>query len=987
MGLDLRWTGREVSVQYQVLGPVVVTDGGVALSLGGFRQRAVLTVLLLSVDRTVDVDTLVENVWDGAPPAKPLTSLRAYVANLRRIIGADRLITADHGYRLRLGSDSLDSMVFESLAGRGRRLLDSGDPAAAHDCLSRALTLWQGQPLTDFRDSSWVQHEIQRLTAIRADTVESCYEAALLLGSAEELVAGLLSEIATYPMREQLWAQLMLALYRAGRRSDALAEYTRLCRLLDEELGVQPNAAVAQLAHDIRTESDALRWRVPTPRPAVRRPASGARIFGRTRELARLHDMLGAGTVAVLVGESGVGKTALAVELARFADELGMPAVWVGHAAGIPTPPTWAWSEVRRAMSPEHPTETAFPAQGFARVRAIADAVAGAVSSPSVIVLDDLHRADETTHQVLEFLAADAHRRPLFVLATWQDGAPDQPVRETDFDRMWGRSDVTVIRLRGLDDTATAQLIENISGLVPRSELVRSFEERTGGNPFYIKELARLLHENGHLNPATANITGSDVPDAVAGVIRRRTAALPAATRAVLDVAALLGGEFEMAVAAGALGLGERETVDRLDQARDAGLIVDAGPGRLRFGHGLVRDALAAQLRGPARTGMHAAIARAYAELGRTTFDHLLAAAEHAWRAHNALEPAAALAMVDRARSAAWSRSGYHQVAHLCANALEICDALPPGNERTDKQAELWLQLVAVRAVTEGQNSPALREALRNLGELRSQEGQFTLEAAFSCLEASGSGRYREAGAIAHALIALYADNAEPTAGSAGYYLSGLVSFFTGDIDAAATAVDIVVDGLPTVDWQRLGHLATFDVRGYGIGAWLAALRGDTAAVDVWTHRGIALADARNDVFGRAIVRISALQARAITGCHDGTAELADAVHTELREHGIDQLAASARVIGAWARALGPGMPDTADEVRDAIAEHAQDGTRIFLPMYYALLADVEKACGRLDIAHGVLESASSTAAATGERVWDAQLAARRDALRAAVAP
>lgn len=985
MGLDLRWTGREVSVQYQVLGPVAVTDGGVALSLGGFRQRAVLTVLLLSVDRTVDVDTLVENVWDGAPPAKPLTSLRAYVANLRRIIGADRLITADHGYRLRLGSDSLDSMVFESLAGRGRRLLDSGDPAAAHDCLSRALTLWQGQPLTDFRDSSWVQHEIQRLTAIRADTVESCYEAALLLGSAEELVAGLLSEIATYPMREQLWAQLMLALYRAGRRSDALAEYTRLCRLLDEELGVQPNAAVAQLAHDIRAESDALRWRVPTPRPAVRRPASGARIFGRTRELARLHDMLGAGTVAVLVGESGVGKTALAVELARFADELGMPAVWVGHAAGIPTPPTWAWSEVLRAMSPEHPTETAFPAQGFARVRAIADAVAGAVSSPSVIVLDDLHRADETTHQVLEFLAADAHRRPLFVLATWQDGAPDQPVRETDFDRMWGRSDVTVIRLRGLDDTATAQLIENISGLVPRSELVRSFEERTGGNPFYIKELARLLHENGHLNPATANITGSDVPDAVAGVIRRRTAALPAATRAVLDVAALLGGEFEMAVAAGALGLGEQETVDRLDQARDAGLIVDAGPGRLRFGHGLVRDALAAQLRGPARTGMHAAIARAYAELGRTTFDHLLAAAEHAWRAHNALEPAAALAMVDRARSAAWSRSGYHQVAHLCANALEICDALPPGNERTDKQAELWLQLVAVRAVTEGQNSPALREALRNLEALQSGNTQFVLGAAFSGLEASCSGRFREADAIANALITMSDENAETTAGSAGHYLRALVAFVTGDLRRANTAVQALVGRLPEAAPTGDDPLVAFAIRGYGLAAWLEAMRGDHVAADIWIRRGTTLADAREDAFEKAVITVSDLQARVMAGRHEGTAAMADAVYHALREQGIDQLAASARVIGGWARAMGRESTDTADEVRDAIADHAQDGTLIFLPLYYALLADVEKACGRLDIAHGVLESASSTAAATGECVWDTQLAARRDALRAAV--
>ena len=128
--------------------------------------------------------------------------------------------------------------------------------------------------------------------------------------------------------------------------------------------------------------------------------------------------------------------------------------------------------------------------------------------------------------------------------------------------------------------------------------------------------------------------------------------------------------------------------------------------------------------------------------------------------------------------------------------------------------------------------------------------------------EASGSGRYHEAAIPADGLIAVYADADDPIAGSAGYYLRGLVEFFRGALDKSTEAIETLTEHLPTVEWQRHGHLAAFDVRGYGVAAWTSAVRGEKAAVDAWVQRGIALAEARNDLFGRAIVRISALQAR-----------------------------------------------------------------------------------------------------------------------------
>lgn len=989
-------------MDYLLLGPMAVVDADQTRNPGGFRQRAVLAVLLLSADRAVDIDTLIEQVWDGAPPPKPIASLRAYIANLRKILTeqtrhgdrADRLVTDGHGYRLRLGTDRLDTRMFEAQVGQGKRLLEAGDPAGAGDTLGQALALWRGAPLSDFRDLPFAHHEIHRLEALRADAVEAHYECDLRVGRAADLIGGLETEVAANPLRERLWEQLMLAMYRAGRRTDALAAYRRLQTILDDELGVRPGAALERLAAEIRSESSDLDWTAPTGRagPAAQPPVRS--LYGRTPELTRLHSVLteaadGRGGIAVVTGDSGVGKTALATEVARLADDLGMLSVWVGHAGGVRTPPSWAWTQVLRALanhSGRAPLAPAVsPPAGFAYLEAMATAVVEmAGRRPTVIVLDDLHRADRTTREVLELLASFVTRIPLLVLTTWQDGGTNRPLHEREFDRLLSRCEVTLMRLRGLGRDATAQLIANVSGVQPTAEFADSVGTRTGGNPFYIKELTRLLCDNGRLDEDTHTIAGEDVPDAVSGVIRSRMSGLPRATRAALLVGALLGTEFQTGVAAEVLALPGTQLSRDLEPALRTGLITTAEPGRFRFSHGLVRDAVAAQLTGLARSRMHAEIARAYAVRDHTVVEDSFAGADHAWRAGGELDTGTALTLLDRALAAAWERSGYRDVADLSVHGLDVCTRLEPGAERCEREAQLWMQLVSVQAVTKGQNSQEVRDALRRLGDIGTRTGQFTLEAAFRCLEASGSGRYREAAVLAEGLIAVHHDTDDPIAGSAGYYLRGLVEFFRAELDVATASIDTLLHQLPTVDWQRHGHLSAFDVRGCGVAAWTAAVRGDAAGVDAWVQRGIALGEARNDLFGKAIVRISGLQARAVMGRFDGTAELARTVHAELTELGINQLAASARIIEGWADALCPGGADTAGDVRAAIDTHTQDGSRIYLPLYYLLLADTEVAQGRLLAAREAVDTAEAIATATGERVWDEQLAARRLNLRTA---
>jgi predicted ATPase len=349
----------------------------------------------------------------------------------------------------------------------------------------------------------------------------------------------------------------------------------------------------------------------------------------------------------VLAGDTGAGKTALAAEVVDVAGAFGIATAWAGHAGGMRAPRLWAWQHVLRELG--IPDETPTAAGRFELIQATATAVAElAAHTPVLIVLDDMHRADRLTLEVLELLAASIHRRPMLIVATWHDGGVDMPVHARSFDRLLSRCDVISIRLRGLDDTAIAELIEDVSGIVPTPKVVSGVRARTGGNPFYTVELVRMLHDSGRLDASTNDIDGDDVPDAVAGVIRRRMADLPRASRPALLAGATIGGEFDVVILADVLGAAVAEAADRLEPALRTGLLVEVAdqPGRYRFPCGLVRDAVAAGLTGVARAQMHARIARVYAD-GTVSSAESLLGADHEWRAGTELDARIALPLID----------------------------------------------------------------------------------------------------------------------------------------------------------------------------------------------------------------------------------------------------------------------------------------------------------------------------------------------------
>ncbi len=255
-------------MRFAILGSFEVSDGERKVALGGFKQRATLAVLVLAPNRVVPVDQMVHQLWGEHPPRQATGSLQAYVSNLRRALEPDRapreppriLRSEAAGYRLAIDPAAVDAARFEHLAAAGRAHLREGQPRAARDALAESLGLWRGPALGEFRDEPFARIEAAGLEELRADALEGRVAADLALGEHGAVVAELQRLVTEEPLREQLWAHLMVALYRAGRQGDALAAYRQCRQTLDAELGLEPGPRLRALEADVLRQASSLDW-------------------------------------------------------------------------------------------------------------------------------------------------------------------------------------------------------------------------------------------------------------------------------------------------------------------------------------------------------------------------------------------------------------------------------------------------------------------------------------------------------------------------------------------------------------------------------------------------------------------------------------------------------------------------------------------------------------------------------------------------------
>lgn len=316
-------------MEFRLLGEVEALADGQRLEIGHARQRCVLASLLVDVNRPVSVDQLIDRVWADEPPRQVRNALAGYLSRLRQLLGDAgdvQISRGTAGYTLTADALSVDLHLFRHLAGQARA---SADQLEATECYRRALELWRGEPFAVL-DTPWVNEVRNALEAERLSVALDRNDATLRAGRHTELLDELAAALQAHPLDERLAGQLMLAQYRSGRQADALDTYRQMRDRLIDELGIEPSPPLREVHQQILESDSVAPVSVLPPRPRKDRIASAklprrtSRFIGREQEVQAVNKALEEGPLVTLTGVGGVGKTTLALEVARsqnrFAD-------------------------------------------------------------------------------------------------------------------------------------------------------------------------------------------------------------------------------------------------------------------------------------------------------------------------------------------------------------------------------------------------------------------------------------------------------------------------------------------------------------------------------------------------------------------------------------------------------------------------------------------------------------------------------------------
>jgi len=432
--------------------PQAAEDAPARPRLAG-RQPALLALLALDAPRPVTQDRIIDAMWGTQLPADPANALQQRISALRRVLDparrGDVLVPVAGGYALHLDAERIDARCFTRLAATGHGQLQRGEARAASRTLSEALSLWRGPALDGYADEPWASAEVARLTELRLTAAEDRITARLQLGEGEELVPELTELVASNPLRERCIAQLLHALYRAGRQSEALLVYERTRERSAEELGVDPSPMLQRLHGRILAQDPALDAPAPlpttssppaataplpepSPTPEVTGPAltGGAGgnlplelvpVIGRDEDLAELRIRLSESRLVTLTGSGGAGKTTLALALA---DSVEVPAdgVWFVPLTTLP-----AGAEIVGTVA----TTLGLPGGGLGTPGLGAPSLASAIADRALLlVLDNAEHVVDAVAELAQELLLRAPRLQLLVTSREVLRVPGEQVVE-----------------------------------------------------------------------------------------------------------------------------------------------------------------------------------------------------------------------------------------------------------------------------------------------------------------------------------------------------------------------------------------------------------------------------------------------------------------------------------------------------------------------------------------------------------------------------
>ncbi len=703
-------------------------------ALRGRQGRVLLAYLVINRGRPVSRDELIGALWPQRPPEDPSAALRTQLSRLRSALGTASVAGRD-AVELRLPDSTwVDIEAAEHAIQAAEAALAASEWKEAWAHGNVALNISSRPFLAGF-EAPWVEEVRRELGELQSRARESIARAGIGLGGSELAGAERSARelVRTTPFRESGYVLLMRALVASGNTAEALRAYERLRNVLREELGTAPGAEIQALHRRLLSgredddppaepaagtqvtsrEAGAAVAELPLPTWLI--PTRRSPFVGRTGEIGRLEDLwdeaaAGRRQIVLVGGDPGMGKTRLATEFAQGVHDAAGAGVLYGRADEHGTLSYQPFVEALRHWAintsgeelqsslgrhaavlaqlvpeitirlPEPPAiELGEPQRDFLFDAVTATLSAIASSRPTLLVIDDLHWADQGSLLMFRHLARSSHRSRLMVLATHRDTEPSDALAETLADlgreRLFER-----VRLWGLGPDETAALVSSIQGSRSSPDLAQVIHAETAGNPFLVEALVQHLTEHGETldglgraggPPPREAIYAGGVPSLVREAVAHRASELGSDVERVLELASVVGREFESELLAEISDLPADSVVAALESAVTAGLLIDV-PGtldRYAFSHSLFRQTVYSTLPKGRRTALHRRLAEALERRHGSDPRHVAELARHFSGAGPGAAPKA-LEYCVRAGAAALGAFSYEEAIEHYGHAL-----------------------------------------------------------------------------------------------------------------------------------------------------------------------------------------------------------------------------------------------------------------------------------------------------------------------------
>ena len=1006
-------------VVFSVLGPISARDGkGHPIELGSPKQKAVLALLLIHAGEPLTPDQLIDGLWGDKPPDSAAATLQAYISNLRKAIEPDRparapaklIVKNGGGYQISLQGARLDSKQFEDALDAAQACAQR-DPRRCIEVLEEGLELWSGPAYADFRYEEFAIPEAMRLEEMKLSAIETRIGAELAVGRSADLIPEIEMLIGAHPLREKLWASLMIALYRSGRQAEALRAFRRCEAILAEELGIVPGEELRELELAILNQSSELLQAGDQSDVVVLVPED--QIVGREAERSSFARSLaaakaGTGTLVLFEGEAGVGKTRLLESLRRDAESNGFLTAFARCVEVGGTPPFWPWAQLFRKLGPSrmldaagdygrflHPLlplavpESDLMSPSFRVAEGVIASLHGVSrETPVLLIIDDIYSADPDSLSVLTLLATELSGMAVVIACTHRGEklTPESPLYDA-LPQLARLESVTRVALQPFDRQEVDELVQRVAATDVPAATVDTINERSGGNAFYAIELTRLLEAEQCLEPDNAAVV---LPATVVDVIQRKLDRLSEDAVRMVRIAAVLGREFDVTVVGEAGDLDMTAVSRGVDEAVASGLIIESSrPGIYRFSHMIAVNSITHSLGSIRRAHIHEHLADALEKKYEGDPTRLVEIAHHRIEAAPAVGADRAIASAGLAVTYAVQSNALGLAEELSMSRHRLIMALPPSAKRDQLETESLTDLARIWTWREGYHSERLDEASRRLWELTGLEdgvvefdGEVTSsDPALSAIQARFSyaivsGDINTAEEVTRTSLLLDEANDDPMVRFAAQLNSLVVGVHKPDVANAVASAERALDALNIVDPSRSGEVWLPLVQQSGrvtlhlFSAWAYWLAGCVDRARQETSQARMLAHRLDHSFSRSfIVAIEGLVA-AMDGSPEWVADSVEWSREATESSDFSLMTMWSRILGTWAEGMLGSEPHAhADRMAELLDQLEASGASVVQSLYRGMLAELHLRAGNPEAALEAIEIGMRRAQ-FGERFW-----------------